>query len=228
MTKPLFIIFNFLLIVCNYAQTIQIGIGGGLTIVTGKEFYTKELNGFLNADILKQEFNTFGGLDFNSEYNINMKARLYIPKNPFNIYSEVSYNSLIGEGMLRRMYSDPPMQFLPSLRKSESRCNLFNLCLGIEYEFLNKAITPFLSSGIILSYLGDISVKIMGDDYEYKIMEGGIRYGFEIGLGVYYKLYNNFLIDCSSKYSLDNLMNRNEFEEYLNTIKTNINILYEL
>ncbi|MBU0558755.1 MAG: hypothetical protein KKD86_06415 [Bacteroidetes bacterium] len=227
MKKSLFIIVNFLMIVCNYAQTIQIGIGGGSTIVTGKEFYTKEFNnGFLYED--RFELNAVDGLNFNSEYNLNLKARLFFPNNPFIIYSEVSYNSLIGEGMVRKVYSDPPMPYIPPLQKSESKSNLVNVSLGIEYEFFNKSITPFLSSGIVLSYLGDINVETMDNNYEGKIMEGGIRYGFEIGLGVYYNFYDNFLIGISSQYSMNNLIGKKEAEENINTVKTNINILYEL
>ena len=52
-------------------------------------------------------------------------------------------------------------------------------------SLFDKGIIPFLSSGVVFSSLGDIKVETTDtNNFEGKIMKGGIRYGFEIGLGL--------------------------------------------
>jgi hypothetical protein len=227
-TSYCFIIY-FLTVISSYSQSFQIGIGAGSTIVTGNELYTNELKGYLYEDYFSHDYNyhTFNGFDFTSEYNFGLKARLNLPDFPFSIYSEVSYNSLIGKGVIHLI--TPVMSSLPPPQRSESKCNLFNASLGIEYELSNKGFIPFISTGVLVCYMGDISIETTDNiNYEDEIMEGGIRYGFEIGLGFYYGFYSGFSFGISSKYSMNNLVGKKAAEENINTIKTDLNILYEL
>ena len=212
------------------AQSVQIGIGGGSTIVTSSDFYKNKLNGTLVQKYFNGGYTLHAnsGLDFNLEYNIDIKSRLLFKKIPLCLSTEISYNSLTGKGTVT-ILPDPLSSYLPPPQKAESSCHLLNGCFGIEYELLSKNIIPFLSGGIVLSHLGDIKVESIEDDtYESKIQDGGIRLGLDFGTGIYFKCYPKVLVGVSTKYTMNNLIGRKEAEENINTIKTNLNVLYKL
>ena len=77
MKKLCFILIYSTISFCISAQTVQIGLGS--TIVTDRDFYKKELSGMFSQEILGKEYTVhlLNGLDFNSEYNLNLKARPY-------------------------------------------------------------------------------------------------------------------------------------------------------
>ena len=230
MKKLCFILIYSTIPFCISAQTIQIGVGAGSTIVTDRDFYIKELSGIFSQEILGKEYTVhlLNELDFNSEYNLNLKARLFFEELPFTFYSEVSYNSLVGKGTMI-ISPHPASSYLPPPQNVESSCHLFNTNLGIEYELMSKAIIPVLSSSIVLSYLGDTEIKsVENDDYESTVFNGGIRLGLDFGIGLYYKIYSPVLVGVSSKYSFNNLLGKKDSEENLNTIKISINVFYEL
>jgi len=232
MKKAIFSLTVFLIAISTNAQSMQIGIGIGSTIVTSHDFYTNNLSGDVYQEyfISPYSLHALNGLGFDSEYNINIKARLFMRNILFNLYSDICLNRLVGKGTVCVMTS-PASSYAPPPQKSESICNLINGCLGVEYQILKKGVIPFLSGGVIFSHLGDIHIKTIEDEnlnYDCKAIKGGMRYGLEFGIGFYYKFYKNILIDVSSNYSMNNLLGRESSEEKINTVKTNINILYEL
>lgn len=215
----------------NYSQTIQIGAGAGSTIVTGAKFCTNELKGDLVLDFLsypKYKIINLQGLDFLSEYNLSIKAKMLLPDFPIAFYGELSYNFLKGKGEVR-IY-DPVLSHIPLPDEAESNCNLVNASLGTEIRVPNQVVTPYLDLGVVISYLGDIKVETANDHQDYKVtfLKGGIRYGFEVGIGWDYKCCSNFLIGISSKFTRNNLFGKTSDEINLNTLRTNGYFLYEL
>jgi len=230
MKKAAFIPIFFLIAFNTNAQSIQIGMGIGSTIVTGHDFYTNDLSSYFYQQYFASPYGEVYGLGFNSGYNLNIKARLFIKNIPFNLYSDVCLNRLIGKGTVHVMTS-PVSSWLPLNQKSESKCNLINGCIGAEYQILKEGVIPFLSGGIVLSHIGDVRIKTVEDEnvnYDFTAIGGGMRYGLEFGIGFYCKFIKNMLVDVSSRYSMNNLSGRESSEEKINTIRTNINFLYEL
>ena len=231
--KPSYLLTAFLFFATfNYTQTIQIGFGGGSTIVTGSEFYTNELKGYFLLDMLKQveQYSLdLQGLDFLSEYNVCIKAKMLFPDFPISIYGELSYNFLKGKGEVRIINPVSSSSF-PLPRDAESKCNLFNTSLGAEIRVLNQTMTPYIDLGFVISYLGDINIKTADDykDYEEMFLEGALRYGFEAGIGWDYKFSSNCIVGISTKFTGNNLFGKLADEKSLNTLRTNIYFLYEL
>lgn len=229
--KTYYLIIFLFVVVSNYAQTIQLGAGGGSTIVTGTEFYTNELKGDLVLDFLsnpKYKIINLQGLGFFSEYNLNIKTKMLLPDFPITIYGEICYNHLKGEGEVRIVELSSSSMPLPD--EAESNCNLVNASLGTEIRVPNQVVTPYLDLGVVISYLGDINIKTANDnqDYEVTFLDGGIRYGFEAGIGWDYKCCSTFLIGISSKFTRNNLLGKADGEKNLNTLRTNIYFSYEL
>ena len=231
MKKSCFVLIYLLISISVSAQSLQIGIGGGSTFVTGSGFYKNELNGILVQKDFKSDNYTLyenSGLNFNSENNIEIKARLGLKNSPLRFATEISYHSLTGKGTIKICLA-PESSYAAPPQKTKSSCHLLNGCLGAEYELSTKNIIPVLSGGIVLSHLGDIEVKsIENNMYQTTIQNGGIRMGLDFGAGVYFKCHSKVLVGISSKFTMNNLVNRNDGEEKLNTIKTNLNVLYEL
>ncbi len=231
MRKSCFVLVYLLISISVSAQSLQIGIGGGPTIVIGSDFYKNALNGTLVQEYFKSNqyaLHENSGLDFNSEYNLEIKARFGLKNNPIRFVTEISYYSLTGKGTIK-ICPSPESSYAALPQKAKSSCHLLNGCLGVEYELLSKNIIPFLSGGIVLSYLGDIKVtSIENDTYQTTIQEEGIRLGVDFGTGIYFKCHSKALVGVSLKYTMNNLVNRNEGEEKLNTIKTDLNVLYKL
>ena len=232
MKKIIFPLIVTLIAFNSNAQILQIGVGIGSTIVTAHDFYTNDLTGTIYQKSITSPYSlvVLDGLDFNSEYNMAIKARLLKNNNPLNYYCEISFNRLIGKGIIH-FDTSPESSYLPPPRKSESKCNLISISLGAEYKILNRGINPFLSAGIIISHLGDIHIQTIEDElYNYNCIatKGGMRYGLNFGVGFHYKIYKKFFFEISSNYSMNNLLGRESSEKYLNTIRPNINILYEL
>lgn len=230
--KACYFVTIFLFVaVGNYSQTIQIGVGAGSTIVTGAEFYTNDLAGNLLLGMLNPPEGVVfhpQSLGFSSEYNLNIKAKMLLPDLPISFYSDLSYNLLRGKGEV--MIVNPVSSSMPPLDEAESKCNLFNASLGAELRVLNQVLTPYFDLGFVISYLGNIKLETADDyeNYEVTFLKGGVRYGFEAGIGWDYKFSSNFLIGISSKFTRNNLLGKADGEKNLNTLRTNIYILYEL
>jgi hypothetical protein len=231
MRIPYLILIYLLIALSVNAQSVQIGIGGGSTIVTGSDFYKNEFSVMLIQTSLHSNEYTFylqNGLDFNSEYNLNIKTLLNLKNTPFCFSTEISYSSLIGKGTMT-IILNPASSYLPPPQKAESSYHILNSCFDVEYELLSKNIIPFLSGGIVLSHLGDIKVKSTeNESYQTTIQDGGIRLGLDFGAGIYFKCHSKVVVGISSKYTMNNLVGQKETEEELNTIKTNFNVLFEL
>jgi len=228
---PKIIFILCLLFGFSIAQIYQIGIGSGSTFIVGQEYYTDELESIAFQDYFGSPYTVTyaSGLNFGAEYNLNIIFRIIFNNLPFNVVSEVGFNSFTGRGSMRLIPS-PASSFLPPPLKAESRCNLINLSLGSEYKLRESGLVPFVSGNILINYLGDIEIQPVNhfSSYKYKLSDGGFRYGFAIGIGIEHQLYRNLLITLSSQYAIYNLIGRESAEKQLNAVKTGINIMYQL
>jgi hypothetical protein len=244
--KYLSLIFVLLLAPMDaYAQHVQIGVGGGSTYITGNSLYKNELYAVFDQVGSETKLTKLTGLDFNSGYNLGFNFRLLFENSHFSILGGIDYNSLIGKGkMLTPSLSMNPIG--PKPTESESHISYYNYSLGIEYGLLKGSIIPVLSSSIIINNIMDIMIHSShSNSFEYKVMEGGARYGVSVGMGIYYKLISKVLLNVTSSYTFNNLIGKKEInvtsditfnnlkgikeqEENINTVKINFNIFYEL
>lgn len=228
-----------------YAQHVQVGVGGGSTYITGSSLFKNELYAVFDQVGSGLKLTKLTGFDFNSGYNLGIKFRLLFEKSHFSIYAAIDYNSLIGKGKML-MPSLAMNPFGPKPTEIESHISFYNYSLGIEYGLLKRPIIPVLSGGIIINNLMDVMIHdSQNNPFEYKVMDGGARYGFSLGAGLYYRVISKVVINITSRYTLNNLIGKKEInvtsgytinnligkkekEENINTVKTDLNIFFEL
>ena len=216
--------------VFSYAKTIQIGIGGGSTLVTGSRYYTNNLNIEIYDPYSSEVFHLpeIDGLDFNSEYHVSINARILCDGKPIVIYSDVNYLSLSGKGRMT-IIPDPVSSYQPPSYQVKSECNLSNLSIGIEYKISKKQYVPILSCGILLNYLSDVKIKSQKDpDFQHTIMNSGIRCSLCTGMGLYYQTNTSWTIGITTQYVWMNLTKQKRSEALVQMLETRLILFYTL
>jgi hypothetical protein len=123
--KKSFTILLVLLIASSisFAQSIKVGLGGGLAIVNGPE-------GFTN-DISKN------GLGFSTEYQVGLKGKFGLPLLPFKIIAEANYMLLNGEESFNMSFEGENVKI-----KAETEASMFSFGVGAEYSLIPGPISP--------------------------------------------------------------------------------------
>ena len=226
--KKLFLVLSFFLITNHVlAQSIQIGLGGGLTYVLGSSFYKKPLYAkFDKTGFDKYALIDLSGLDFNQEYHLSLKFRLVFDQSPISLYSEVNYNSLTGNGSIL-IFTPRANPFPPKPINVKSNATNINTCLGIEYKLLKKSIIPILSGGIAVNYLSEVKIEsLSGNWFKYTVLKERVRFGIAGGIGLDYRIQDNLTIGISARYIMNNLFSKNDLSEELNTLTLGLFVFY--
>lgn len=179
----------------SFPQTF--GIGGGFSIVTGPDTYTKSYN--------------HGGVGYTSGYHIGPKLKIDIPILPitpvgFFTYSRFSSNELTSNG---------------NLKTSQI---IWSIGAGGEYQlFTVPLISPYLSADLAYADFGDFNsegvVNEIGIIGQSIIL--GSRFGGAIGIGA--EIFYHF--DVSIKYHFLNWLGKDPGEETVSMLSYNLTIL---
>ncbi|RLD16983.1 hypothetical protein DRI50_00550 [candidate division KSB1 bacterium] len=231
-SKILKIILPFVLSIApitSHTQTINIGIGCGLTNVVGSSFYNSKLYISFDSDFHQRlTLIKLTGLDFDIGYNVVLQSLFQFNNSPFAVYGEINYNSFLGKGTMvvftPRMNPIPPNPI-----DVQSSFNIVNSNIGLKYELLDKSIIPFLSSGIVVSYLSKVKItSITNDSFKFTMLKERIRFGISLGAGLNYKISSKILIGVSSKYIINNIFSKGDLKEEINILTTDLFIHYSL
>ncbi len=168
------------------------------------------------------------GLDFDTGYNVVLQSLLPFNNSPFAVYGEINYHSFLGKGTM--VVFTPNMNPIPpNPIDVQSSFNIVNSNIGLKYELLDKPISPFLSSGVVVSYLSKIKItSLTNDSFKFTLLKERIRFGISLGAGLNYKISSKILIGVSLKYVINNVFSTGDLQEEINMLTTDLLIYYSL
>ncbi len=207
--KRIFTLFAIVLVATTVnAQSLRIGLGGGISKVTGPDDYT-------NSIVSKN-----GGLGFDSEYLLGGKAKFGLPIIPLNIVGSVYYHSFDGEA---------------KSINTETSASLLSIGIGAEWGIIPGPVSPYVGLDFLINSFGDVEIKDANGKHTEEI---GSRYGIGIGAGVDFKLLPKVDIDLCAKYNFNNLLGKDDKEwakalitgdeDNMNTFDITVNFLFKV
>jgi len=198
-------------------QSLKFGVGGGLSIVSSPEFYTKNIS--------------LGGLGFSSEYHFNLKAKFSIPVLPITFVGEVNYNLLNGEeSFVVPTYFNGYTYNVDV--NAETQASILTIGAGAQYSLIPGPISPYVSASLLYNSFSELTITATGtyqgvsETDETKVGETVSRMGAGIGAGVNISILPLFDIDVSARYNLMNLTGKEENEEAMNMAQINLTLFF--
>ena len=157
-TKVAVLLVSFLILFSSdiFGQLVSIGVGGGLTQVTGPEGTTKAVSE--------------GGLGYSSEYNFGAIGKVDLPLVPITPRAFIIYHKFNGDGTFNG-------------EQIENSQSILSLGVGASYNFIPvpAGVDPYIALDIMFNHFGEFS----GEDYPLskKSRSGlGIGAGAEVSL----------------------------------------------
>ncbi|HEX2982979.1 MAG TPA: outer membrane beta-barrel protein [Ignavibacteriales bacterium] len=191
-----FIVFTFMGISQAQAQSVQLGLGGGLTLVQSPDSWDK--------------------LDMSTGYHFGAKMKIGLPMSPVKITGQLYYNTFSGE---------PTIEYEGyGSYDAEISTSLLIIGAGVEFELIPGPVSPYFGMDLFVAAPGDMEVKVAG--YSETFDGGDSRFGLGLGGGVDFKLAPGFDLDFAAKYNLYNLMGQDDGEEDMNAIALTASIMF--
>lgn len=179
------------------AQFLKIGIGGGLTQVTGPDDFTTEVSE--------------GGKGFSTEWNGGIIAKLNLPIRPITPRAFFLYHSLNGNGEfspLTKGTSESTFEFSQSI---------LSFGVGLQYGFipLPVGIDPYIALDLLYNNFGDFTTTTAGQETS---TSGESRYGLAVGLGTEVTIIPAINLDLMLSYQLFNLAGKDDGEDTISAV----------
>ncbi len=220
--KRIFTLFFILLLASAtmYGQSFKVGVGGGLTFITAPETFTN--------DISKD------GLGFSAEYHFNAKAKFSLPLLPIALIGEVYYTSLKGDEEFTIPYYSPTTGTININMKGETEASILSFGVGAQYNFIPGPISPYASASVLVNSISELKVKAtasyMGETAteEQTIGEKTTRTGLGLGAGVYISILPAIDLDVSIRYNIVNLLGKEDGEDTMSMVNTNVTVFFAL
>ena len=183
-----------------FGQLISIGVGGGLTQVTGSEEYTNDVSN--------------GGLGYSAEYNFGAIGKVDLPLVPITPRAFVLYHKLNGEGTVNSI-------------QIENSQSILSLGVGASYNFIPvpTGVDPYIALDVMFNSFGDFTVK--RDGVETKA-SGNSRTGIGVGVGAEVTLLPKVNVDVSASYRMFNLIGKESGEKTLSAVNLDLFFMFSL
>ncbi|MCH9029597.1 MAG: outer membrane beta-barrel protein [Bacteroidetes bacterium] len=211
MKKISFILFSvFLILFFNSivpAQSIKVGVGGGLTSVQGPDSYTNDISQ--------------NGYGFSSEYNLGAIVKVDIPLIPLTPRAFVMYHNFGGEG---RKTINAPDGGLNEVDRGYSQ-SVLSLGAGVQYGFIPipVGIDPYLSLDLTFNNFGDFTTTTNGSE---TTLEGNSRMGLQFGIGAEVSIIPTINLDVFASYSLFNISGKDDGEDTVTAFTLDLFIIF--
>lgn len=178
------------------AQTIRLGLGGGLTSITSPNYYTDNISN--------------GGYGFKDNYHLGLIAKLNLPLLPITPALFIDYHYLTSSGQL------------DTVAVSLSQ-KIFSIGIEGEWNFLPlPVIKPYLLVNVAMNSFGQLQLTTTNQIYGQKSFT---RFGAGVGVGSVISVIPSMDLDLSAKYNFMNLMGRGD-EGKINSFTLNLLILF--
>jgi hypothetical protein len=192
----------------GFPQHLKIGVGGGITQITGPESLTN--------DISATEPNL--GAGFSTEWNAGLLAKLELPLVPITPRAFIFYHSLSASKEFPEIVANP---------KIENSQSIWEYGLGAQYNFIPVplGLDPYIALDIFSSSIGGFSTEINGEESK---SDGVHRFGGSIGLGTEISIIPVVNLDLLLSYKLFNLVGKEDGEDTISGITLDAFILFNL
>jgi len=190
----------------GFPQHLKIGIGGGITQITGPESLTN--------DISSTETNL--GAGFSTEWNAGLIVKLELPVVPITPRAFIFYHSLSSSKEFPEIVANPKIE------KSQS---IWEYGLGAQYNFIPVPLgfDPYIALDLFSSSIGEFSTKINGEETK---SDGVSRFGGSVGLGTEISIVPVVNLDLLLSYKLFNLVGKEDGEETISGITLDAFIMF--
>ena len=201
-TKVAVLLVSFLILFSSdiFGQLVSIGVGGGLTQVTGPEGTTKAVSE--------------GGLGYSSEYNFGAIGKVDLPLVPITPRAFIIYHKFNGDGTFNG-------------EQIENSQSILSLGVGASYNFIPvpAGVDPYVALDIMFNSFGDFTQKVGGVETKYS---GNSRTGLGIGVGAEVSLLPKINVDVSASYRMFNLIGKDSGEETLSAVNLDLFFMFSL
>lgn len=206
----IFVISSIILITSTAnAQLFSIGVGGGLTQITGPNSLTDDVSSL--------------GKGYSTEYNLGIMAKLRLPIIPITPRGFLLYHKMSGSGVqpintLAKMstLSDGTVEFSQSI---------FQAGVGAQVDFIPVPVgfSPYFSLDVTYNNFGDLTVE--GID-NYPTETGNSRFGVQVGLGTEVTIIPVVNLDITANYGWFNVIGKNDGEETVTAFTVDAFIMF--
>ena len=184
----------------TFSQSISIGVGGGLTQVTGAKEYITEV--------------MYGGKDFVSEYNFGAMGKIDIPLIPITPRVFALYHKFTGNGLI-------------SAARVKYSQSILSLGVGASYSFIPipTGTDPYIALDVMYNSYGDFTTTKNGN--ETKVPKDS-RTGIGVGIGAEITILPIVNLDVSASYRVFNLIGKEDGEKTLSAINLDVFVMFSL
>jgi hypothetical protein len=180
------------------AQSLQVGVGGGLTVLTNEEATTSF------AD---------GGFGLGTGYNYGAKLKVGIPLLPFNVTAGAFWHPLKSE------------EEVVDLKYSFDQ-TLSNYSLGVEMVLFPGPLKPYLSAELLQTTFGEATYKI--DEVGDEKYDSFTRQGFALGVGATFTLLPIIDVDLAAKYQMNKMFGKKDEEDNYNSFVVTATVYFDV
>ncbi len=203
------LILSFLALALSCAQAmsqhLRLGAEGGLSFIDMPAYYTQDVSS--------------GGLGFNVEFHAGVAGKLELEGYPFTLTGRVQYTWMTGSGTV------VSNQLYASSGNYSTFQDILVVGAGIEFGLPWIAFSPHISTEILLTEVGEISISSASSPSPF-LDNPSTRVGFALGAGLEHPLTSSVNSDLHVRYNWNRLFGRGPNEGNLNTLDVSIEFYF--
>jgi len=191
----------FICVSVSNAQSLKIGVGGGLTQVLSPDYLTNKVS---------EE-----GLGYSTEWNIGAMGKLDLPLIPITPRAFLLYHMFSGNGTNA------------SSQDVENSQSIFEYGVGAQYNFIPVPLgfSPYVAVDLSFSNFGDFKQKVDGVETKFA---GVTRFGGGIGIGSEITIVPLVNLDLYLCYKIFNLTGKDEGEDTISAATIDVFVNFNL
>ncbi len=164
-----------------------------------------------------------GGLGFTAEFHAGAMGKLELPESPFTLTGRVQYTWMTGSGNVVNS------QLYASAGDYSTFQDIFVVAAGVEWVVSHSAVSPHISTEILLAEVGQVSVASTSSGPATPFLkEPSTRVGFALGAGLEHPLTSSLNTDLHIRYNWNRLFGRGPGEGNLNTLDVSLEFYFVL
>lgn len=181
------------------AQLVKVGVGGGITQVTGPKSITNDVSE--------------DGLGFSTEWNLGLVGKVDLPLIPITPRAFFLYHKLSGSGTNAMS------------QEVENSQSITEIGVGAQFNFIPVPLgfDPYIALDLSFSNFGDFTQKVNGVESK---SSGVTRYGGGVGIGTEISIVPVVNLDLYLSYKMLNLIGKEDGEETISAVTVDLFVLF--